>query len=151
LQEFAGDLDDYQQWLRLRGKTPEGAAPTKTAAVKVGATQLAAAKVTATKSAANAAATKAASVNQDASQAPTDKKSSRRDPLARLRQQLEQVEGQIATLAAERALVEAELAGDPDDRLAARRANLQRDAAYLESRWMEIGTALEAEEAKSEK
>jgi hypothetical protein len=28
-----------------------------------------------------------------------------------------------------------------------RRANLQRDAAYLESQWMEIGTAIESAEA----
>src|SRR5579859_183972 len=142
LQEFAGDLDDYQQWLRLRGKTPESAAPAKAAAAVKGA---------ATKSATKVAAAKTTPANQAASQVPADKKSSRRDPLARLRQQLEQVEGQIATVAAERTLVEAELANDPNDRLAARRANLQRDAAYLESRWMEIGTALEAEEAKGEK
>ena len=31
-----------------------------------------------------------------------------------------------------------------------RRANLQRDAAYLESQWMEIGTAIEAAEAEQE-
>jgi hypothetical protein len=29
-----------------------------------------------------------------------------------------------------------------------RRANLARDAAYLETQWLEIGTALEVEEAK---
>jgi hypothetical protein len=29
-----------------------------------------------------------------------------------------------------------------------RRANLQRDAAYLESQWMEIGTAIEAAEIR---
>jgi hypothetical protein len=28
-----------------------------------------------------------------------------------------------------------------------RRANLTRDAAYLESQWMEIGTAIESAEA----
>ncbi len=113
LQEFAGDLDDYQQWLRSRGNEPA------------------------------AAGKKAARAD-----APAERKSVRRDPLARLHQQLEQVEGRIATVAAERALLEAELAADPlESKLAMRRANLQRDAAYLESQWMQIGTAIEAAEA----
>ena len=82
--------------------------------------------------------------------APAEKKAPRRDPLTRLRQQLEQVEVRIAALAAERALLEAEFAADPlESRLALRRANLQRDAAYLETQWMEIGTAIEIAEAKS--
>ena len=51
-------------------------------------------------------------------------------------------------MAAERALTEAEFAANPlEPKLAMRRANLQRDAAYLESQWMEIGTAIEAAEA----
>jgi ATP-binding cassette, subfamily F, member 3 len=109
LQEFAGDLDDYQQWLRSRGKTPQALPAAKS----------------------------------------TGGKTPRRDPLTRLRQQLEQVEARIATVAAERSLLEADLAADPlEKKLALRRANLQRDAAYLESQWMEIGTAIEVEEAK---
>jgi ATP-binding cassette subfamily F protein 3 len=72
-----------------------------------------------------------------------------RDPLSRLRLQLEQVESRIAAVAAERALLESELTANPrEDRLAARRANLDRDAAFLENQWMEIGTALEAAEAQ---
>ncbi len=68
--------------------------------------------------------------------------------MTRLRQQLEQVEARIAAVAAERALVESELAAEPSAaKLAMRRANLQRDAAFLESQWMEIGTAIEAAEA----
>jgi ATP-binding cassette subfamily F protein 3 len=115
LQEFAGDLDDYQQWLRSRG----GAAPT--AAAKTGA---------------------------QAKKAPVAGKATRRDPLAKLRQQLAQVEAQIAAVAAERSLTEAEFAANPvESKLGMRRANLQRDAAYLESQWMEIGTAIEAAEA----
>jgi len=117
LREFAGDLDDYQQWLRSRGAAP-GADKPGVAAKKAPRT------------------------------APTAKKPPRRDPLAKLRQQLEQVEARIAAVAAERALLEAEIAANPaEDRLAMRRANLQRDAAYLESQWMEIGTAIEAAEA----
>jgi ATP-binding cassette subfamily F protein 3 len=117
LQEFAGDLDDYQQWLRTRGKTPAAQAPS--------------------------GKKKAEAPSAPAERAP------RKDPLSRLRRQLEQVESRIATLAAERSLLEAEFAVNPlEDRLAMRRANLERDAAYLESQWMEIGTAIEAEEAK---
>jgi ATP-binding cassette subfamily F protein 3 len=109
LQEFAGDLDDYQQWLKSRGKTPQAASAAKT----------------------------------------TSSKTPRRDPLTRLRQQLEQVEVRIAAVAAERSLLEAELAANPlEKKLTLRRANLERDAAYLESQWMEIGTAIEAEAAK---
>ena len=111
LQEFAGDLDDYQQWLRSRG----GAA---------------------------------AAAGAPAKKAPVAAKATRRDPLAKLRQQLAQVEAQIAAVAAERALTEAEFAANPiESKLGMRRANLQRDAAYLESQWMEIGTAIEAAEA----
>jgi ATP-binding cassette, subfamily F, member 3 len=114
LQEFAGDLDDYQQWLRSRGKALQAAAVGKTAAPAA---------------------------------ASGRKKAPRRDPLTRLRQQLEQVEGRIAAIAAERARLDAELESNPQhDKLAMRRANLDRDAAYLETQWMEIGTAIEAAE-----
>jgi ATP-binding cassette, subfamily F, member 3 len=112
LKEFAGDLDDYQQWLRSRGRPkidPKAARAEPSARTK----------------------------------AP------RRDPLTRLKQQLEQVEGRIAALAAERARLEAELDANPhEDKLASRRANLERDAAYLETQWMEIGTAIEAAESQ---
>jgi len=115
LQEFAGDLDDYQQWLRSHGN----AAPAVVAAGAV------------------------------AKKAPLQPKATRRNPLAKLRQQLEQVEARLAAVAAERALAEAEFAANPlEPKLAMRRANLQRDAAYLESQWMEIGTAIEAAEAE---
>jgi ATP-binding cassette subfamily F protein 3 len=111
LKEFPGDLDDYQQWLRSRGKPEEPEPIKKTAAAK----------------------------------APAGKKSGRRDPLEKLRQQFEQVERQIAAVTAERGRLEAEIASDPkDERLAMRRANLERDLAYLENQWLEIGTALEA-------
>jgi ATP-binding cassette, subfamily F, member 3 len=113
LQEFNGDLDDYQQWLRSRGTAaPPGAAG------KTGPAQR-----------------------------PPAQRKSRRDPLAKLRQQLEQVEARLAAVAAERALAEAEFASNPSEpKLAMRRANLQRDAAYLEAQWLEIGTAIEAAE-----
>jgi ATP-binding cassette subfamily F protein 3 len=135
LQEFAGDLDDYQQWLRSRGKAPESAALSKTTPGKTG----------------KAGTVGTVGKKTSAAKAPADKKGPRRDPLTRLRQQLEQVEARIATVTAERSLLEAEFASHPHDgRLASRRANLERDAAYLETQWMQIGTAIEVEEAKLE-
>jgi ATP-binding cassette subfamily F protein 3 len=119
LRTFDGDLDDYQQWLRLRNKAPDAQAPAaKAAGGKPG--------------------------NKDGGS-----KARPRDPLARLRQQFEQVETRIATLAAERKLLDAEFAADPGHAtLPKRRANLERDIAFLESQWMEIGTAIEAAEAQ---
>jgi ATP-binding cassette subfamily F protein 3 len=118
LQEFGGDLDDYQQWLRSRRAAAPSGAAAKTSPV------------------------------QRSKNATVDRKAVRRDPLTKLRQQLEQVEGRIAAVAAERALAEAEFAANPlEPKFAMRRANLRRDAAYLESQWMEIGTAIEAAEA----
>jgi ATP-binding cassette subfamily F protein 3 len=95
LRTFDGDLDDYQQWLRLRNKAPDAQAPAaKAAGGKPG--------------------------NKDG-----------------------------ATLAAERKLLDAEFAADPGHAtLPKRRANLERDIAFLESQWMEIGTAIEAAEAQ---
>ena len=127
LQEFAGDLDDYQQWLRSH----RSAAPAEQAG----------------KGAPQRSSRGGAAAKKD----PLERKAARRDPLAKLRQQLEQVEARIAAVAAERALAEAEFAANPlEPKLVMRRANLQRDATYLESQWMEIGTAIEAAEAESE-
>ena len=127
LQEFAGDLDDYQQWLRSH----RSAAPAEQAG----------------KGAPQRSSRGGAAAKKD----PLERKAARRDPLAKLRQQLEQVEARIAAVAAERALAEAEFAANPlEPKLVMRRANLQRDAAYLESQWMEIGTAIEAAEAEQE-
>jgi ATP-binding cassette subfamily F protein 3 len=116
LQEFRGDLEDYQQWLRSRGKAEAPAA-----------------------------------AKESSSTATQPKKAARRSPLERLRRQLVEVEARIAAVTAERILLEAELAANPQvNKLGLRRANLQRDAAYLESQWMEIGTAIEIEEAKTD-
>jgi len=76
-------------------------------------------------------------------------KNASRDPTAKLRKQLEQVEQRLEQLATERRWLDAQQAQDAaadDPSLARRRANLERDAAVLEQQWMEIGTALEAAE-----
>jgi ATP-binding cassette, subfamily F, member 3 len=116
LTVFDGDLDDYQQWLRSRGKTQQAGstvkAPGKPAAKK----------------------------------AP----SGARDPLSRLRLQLERVESRIAVISAERLRLDAELAANPlHDKLKLRRANLDRDVAYLETQWLQIGTAIETAETQN--
>jgi ATP-binding cassette subfamily F protein 3 len=72
-----------------------------------------------------------------------------RDPLAKLRTQLQNVEQRIAQLASERTILENEAALLTPEKLKTRRANLERDTAQLEAEWMEIGTALEAAEAKA--
>ncbi len=85
-------------------------------------------------------------------QAEAGQEAAPRFPEPELRRELEQIERKIANIAAEREFLDAE----PDDpaqesRLAGRRARLSRDADALEARWMEVGTAIEAEaEAKSE-
>ena len=122
LREFAGDLDDYQQWLRSRGAPQQDAGKSTAAGKSTPSGKSAAAKI-----------------------AAPGKKTSRADPLTRLRQQLTQVESRIAAVTAERALLEADIAANPEEpRLAMRRANLERDLGYLENQWMEIGTAIEA-------
>jgi len=126
LTVFEGDLDDYQQGLRAGVKT--GPAEAKSAVPKR-ARQDAAADV---RAAARAAALKS------------------RGRMSALRRELEQIEERIAVIAAERSLIEEELCKDPMHRgLQAQHADLMRDAASMETRWMELGTALEAAERQA--
>jgi ATP-binding cassette, subfamily F, member 3 len=81
-----------------------------------------------------------------ATAAPPEKKARVRDPLAKLRQQLENVEKQLSQLAAERKVMDADT--EQPERLKNRRANLKRDVAALETQWMDIAAAIEAAEAK---
>jgi ATP-binding cassette subfamily F protein 3 len=72
-----------------------------------------------------------------------------RDDLWKLRRELELIERKIAAVAAEQSALDA---GAPDTvggRIAGRRARLARDAATLEERWMGLGTAIEAAEARA--
>jgi ATP-binding cassette subfamily F protein 3 len=115
LTPFDGDLDDYQQSLRL----PDKAAP---------------------------AAAKSAAPKRARSAAPSA--SATRGRLSALRRELEEIEMRITTIAAEHALIEEELCKNPmHGGLQAQHADLMRDAAALETRWMEVGTALESAEA----
>jgi ATP-binding cassette, subfamily F, member 3 len=80
---------------------------------------------------------------------PKSIKKAPRDSLVLLRRELEQIERRIASIAAEQASLEAQHADSAlPGSLAHRRARLLRDAASLEARWMEVGTAIEAAEAQ---
>jgi ATP-binding cassette subfamily F protein 3 len=112
---FDGDLDDYQQRLRL----PDKAAP---------------------------AAAKSAAPKRARSSAPAA--STTRGRLSVLRRELGDIEMRITAIAEQRALVEEELCKNPmHGGLQTQHADLMRDAAALETRWMEVGTALESAEA----
>ena len=105
LTVFDGDLDDYQEWLRSRGKP---ASPTLI-------------------------------------ERPPKSTRRPRDPAIALRRELELIEMRVVAVAGERTLAEAELCKDPTNvELQARYADLSREADSLESRWMEIGTAVES-------
>jgi ATP-binding cassette subfamily F protein 3 len=76
-----------------------------------------------------------------------------RDELSQWRRELEQIERRLAAVSAELAAVQREMsaaaAATPNPAVAARHARLERDAAVLEARWMEVGTAIEAAEARA--
>jgi ATP-binding cassette, subfamily F, member 3 len=131
LKVFDGDLDDYQQWLRSRGKTTP-AGDTQDAAPKGG----------------SKSATKPAP--KSASKVPPRSASGSRGQLGQLRREIEQIEKRIAAITAEQTVIEAELCKDPmHSGLQAQYADLTRDAASLETRWMEVGTAIEAAETQT--
>jgi ATP-binding cassette, subfamily F, member 3 len=117
LKAFDGDLDDYQQWLRSRGKTTPAtgakqAAPKATAKIVLGGAT-----------------------------------AKSRGQLAELRREIGQIEQRIAAIALERTLVEEKLCKDPmDGGLQAQHAELTRDAVSMETQWMDVGTQIEAAE-----
>jgi ATP-binding cassette, subfamily F, member 3 len=68
--------------------------------------------------------------------------------LSRLQREIEQIEQRLAAIAAERERLEAQLCQDPMHRgLQAQHADLARDAAAMEVRWLEVGMAIEAAQA----
>ena len=121
LKVFDGDLDDYAIWLRSRAgpkRTPNAAPDTSArAGAKAGARASARAGVKS------------------------------RGRLGELRREIVRIEERIAAIGERRILVEEELCKDPmHGELQAEHADLTRDAAAMEERWMEIGTAIEAAE-----
>ena len=117
LRVFDGDLDDYQQWMRSRAKTAAADGD-------------------------SAAKGREAQPPRGASK---DAPNARR--LNQLRREIAEIEKRIAEITARRAQVEEELCNHPlNPELQAQYAGLNRDAAALESRWMEAGADLEAAE-----
>ena len=87
-----------------------------------------------------------------AAEKPPAPRKPQRDPLAQWRRELEQIERRLATVNSEQMAVETEMttagACIPAE-LIDRNARLLRDAAALEGRWLEIGTAIEEAEARA--
>jgi ATP-binding cassette, subfamily F, member 3 len=133
LRVFDGDLDDYQQWMRSRGRTTPA---------------LAAGAASAAPAAPAAPAAKGARRSNPAGRSKAA--SGAHGTLRKLRREIAEIEKRIAAIAAERITVEEELCKNPlHDGLQAQYAGLNRDAASMESRWMEIGTAIEAAERQA--
>ena len=110
LKPFDGDLDDYQQWLKIRAKA----------------------------------------AHSTGDKTKTSSKRSPQNSVAELYRELEKIERRIAAVAAERTSLEAQIANASGSAaLMARNTRLTRDAASLEARWMEVGTAIEAAEAQA--
>ena len=75
----------------------------------------------------------------------------KRDALTGWRRELEQIERQMAVIAAERTRLEAALRNSAEHgKLTQRQDCLIRDAAALEARWMEVGTAIEEAERRAD-
>jgi ATP-binding cassette, subfamily F, member 3 len=122
LKVFDGDTDDYQQWLRSRGKALPAAASRQTPPKT------------------SARAGRKGGPNGGV-------RSGGR--LGELRREIEHIEKRIEEITLERTFVEEELCKDPmHGGLQAQHAKLARDAAAMETRWMEVGTAIEAAEAQ---
>jgi ATP-binding cassette subfamily F protein 3 len=124
LRVFDGDLDDYLRWMRARNETAPDAAESR------GTPRAAAARVAAR---------------------PAKKAAAKGPPPGRrvlqLRREIAAIEKSIAELTARRTAVEEELCKDPmNQALQTEYASLNRDTASMESRWMEVGAALEAAE-----
>ncbi len=118
LREFDGDLDDYQQWLKSRASRERAADTPQRADQRADAR---------------------------ASRAAADGLRRRLTPL---RRELLDLERRIETLSAERiALEEGFAAGrEPPPDAFERYAELARQIADLETRWLEVGSTLEASE-----
>jgi ATP-binding cassette subfamily F protein 3 len=118
LQVFEGDLEDYQQWLKDRGSAPvPGHSAGQTSPAR-GAPR------------------------------PANTVRPKRPGLYGLRRELAEIEARLAALGAEREAVEASFADGRDlAKLAERHARVAAEALALETRWMELGGAIEAAES----
>jgi len=135
LQEFDGDLDDYQAWLRSRGKA-DAADTGKSPPAHAGT-----AGAPATKG--SAAAKGSPATRPKKSPAPRS-----RGPLVGLRRELDALEKRMTEMSAQQSQVEADLCNDPmNAALQTEHARLIREAAAAETRWMEVATAIETAEA----
>jgi ATP-binding cassette, subfamily F, member 3 len=130
LKVFDGDLDDYQAWLRSRGKAEPADADRRPPG--------------------HASSTASNIDSKAASKANRKPVSRSRGPLASLRRELDALEKGMTEVSARQSLVEADLCQDPmNAALQAEHARLTREAAAAETRWMEVATAIETAETES--
>jgi ATP-binding cassette subfamily F protein 3 len=141
---FDGDLDDYQRWLlEVSRATAKGLAapawrPTAEAAPAVVAPAL------------RAAPPKPATpASRDERKADKQARAKRSDATRPLRVELQQVDSRLARLAAEKAEIEAALAGpsaQPDDyaELGRRLTHAAAESHMLEERWLALQAELDA-------
>ena len=159
---FDGDLDDYQKWLldvsraNARGMPPPpvpGSAAPVLAAAPVA--KVAAAPQVSPKAVARASATNASAPGAFRRDNPQDRKQSGqlRNQIANrtrpLRAEVQQIDGRLETLGAERNALEAQMAGGKlsgaDIADAGRRLNhLSAEVAMLEERWLALQGEIEA-------
>ncbi|GCL61901.1 ABC-F family ATP-binding cassette domain-containing protein [Pseudaquabacterium pictum] len=154
---FDGDLDDYQKWLlevsraNARGLPP----PPVPGPAPILSSPAVAAPSLSPKAVARASAPDAKSPGAFKRDNPQDRKQSgqQRNLIANrtrpLRAEVQQIDGRMEKLAAERVKLEAELAGGklsgPDIAETGRRLNhLNAEVAMLEERWLELQTEIEA-------
>jgi ATP-binding cassette subfamily F protein 3 len=145
VQPFDGDLDDYQRWLlEVSRATAKGLpAPAWQRAVE-------AAPAAAPTPAPRAPAPKPApAASRDERKAEKQARAKRSDATRPLRVELQQVDGRLARLAAEKAEVEAALAAasvPPEDyaELGRRLTHVAAETHMLEERWLALQAELEA-------
>jgi ATP-binding cassette subfamily F protein 3 len=152
---FDGDLDDYQKWLldvaraTARGQMPPE--PPKPAVAERIAAPAPAAPAKAPKPPAAPAPTKAAAPAASRADRQQDKQAKARlaDATRPLRNEVMRIDARLATLAAEKAEVEALLSapqrnGDDFAELGRRLSHVAAETAQLEERWLVLHSELEA-------
>jgi ATP-binding cassette, subfamily F, member 3 len=125
LKVFDGDLDDYQEWLKSRGRAREGAQ-------------------------ANAEPRKAPRRRDPVTEWRRELEQVERR-IGGIAAELAALDAEIRDFSAQGKPGKGGKAAKPDElaKLADKRARLSRDAALFEARWVEVGTAIEEAEAQS--
>jgi ATP-binding cassette, subfamily F, member 3 len=141
LKVFDGDLDDYQQWLKTRAKAAQAAGDSAKASKKIPRDSLAQLRRELEQIERRIAAVAAEQASLQAQIAGHGSRSEA-DAIPSTN-----VAASAKAIRSAKTIVPAKAV--LSDRLTEKSARLTRDAASLEARWMEVGTAIEAAEAKT--